>query len=160
MNPSLLPTNILLSAFSAIIGSMTEVEQSRIKLRTLEVQLAHNQEMYVIKTDFLRDLIHSLVDRRVDAVERGFRETLALYAEQARHYREQQDKYADAEINATTPGNVASLRDRRTEIDLQLRAIQSDAAALYQEMTKAILIIGGTMPIISIADQQALALTI
>lgn len=50
---------------------MAEVEQSRIKLQALEVQLSHDRAMYAIKTDFLRDLIHSLIDRRVDAVERG-----------------------------------------------------------------------------------------
>jgi hypothetical protein len=158
--PLPLPTHFLSSAIAAVIGPMAEVEQSRIKLRALEVQLAHNQEMYAIKADFMRDLVHSLIDRRVDAVERGFRETISLYAEQSRHYMAQQDKYADAEINATSPAKVASIKERRNEIDNALRAIRSDAAALYHEMTRAILIIGGSMPAIPTEDQRALALTI
>src|ERR1017187_623492 len=85
MKPSLLPTPFLISAIGTIIGSLTEVETNRINLRALEARLSHEREMYGMKAEFLRDLLHSLVDRRVDAVERGFHDTLAMYAEQCRH---------------------------------------------------------------------------
>jgi hypothetical protein len=76
---------------------------------------------------------------------------------QARHYMTQQDKYADAEIKAATPLERASIRTRLSEIDLHLTNIRADASALYREMIRVILIIGGTMPPMSSEDQKALA---
>ena len=70
----------------------------------------------------------------------------------------QQDKYADAEIKATAPRESANIRVRLSEIDLQLTNIRSDAAALYREMMRVIIIIGGSMPPMSHDDQHALAL--
>jgi hypothetical protein len=147
-----------MSMLGTIVSNMAEVEKSRIGLRSLEVQLAHDREMYALKTDFLRDLIHSLIDRRIDAVERSFNLTMGMYAEQARHYMAQQDKYAEAEIKATAPRESANIRVRLSEIDLQLTQIRSDAAALYREMMKVIIIIGGSIPPMSHADQHALAI--
>ena len=159
MKPPLLPTNFLMSTLGMMVSNMAEVEKSRIGLRSLEVQLSHDREMYGMKTDFLRDLIHSLIDRRIDAVERGFNATMTMYAEQARHYMAQQEKYADADIKATTPRESANIKVRVSEIDLQLTNIRSDAAALYREMMKVIIIIGGSMPPMSHDDQHALAIT-
>jgi hypothetical protein len=158
MKPPLLPTQFLTSAISAVMGPLAEVEQGRTKLRALEVQLSHDSEMYGMKTDFLRSLVRSLVDRRVDAVQKGFQEVLAIYAEQCRHYMAQQDKYADAEIKATAPLERASIKSRLSEIDIQLTNIRADAAALYREMLRAILLIGGSMPVMAAQDQRALAI--
>ncbi len=140
------------------MGPLAEVEQGRTKLRALEVQLSHDREMYGMKTDFLRGLIRSLIDRRVDAVQKGFQEVLAMYAEQCRHYMAQQDKYADAEIKAAAPLERASIKTRLSEIDIQLTNIRTDAATLYREMLRAILLIGGTMPTMAAQDQRALAI--
>ena len=140
------------------MGPLAEVEQGRTKLRALAVQLSHDREMYGMKTDFLRDLIHSLIDRRVDAVQKGFQEVLAIYAEQCRHYMIQQDKYAQAEIKAAAPLERASIKTRLSEIDIQLTKIRTDAATLYREMLRAILLIGGTMPVMAAQDQRALTI--
>lgn len=82
-----------------------------------------------------------------------------MYAEQCRHYMAQQERYADAEIKATEPLERANLRSRLSEIDLQLTSIRSDASALYREMNKVILLIGGNMPPFSQDDGRALAIT-
>jgi hypothetical protein len=158
MQPTLLPTQFLSSAIGAIMGPLAEVEQGRTKLRALEVQLSHDREMYGMKTDFMRGLIRSLIDRRVDAVQKGFQDVLAMYAEQARHYMAQQEKYADAEIKASTPMEQAGIGKRISEINIQLENIRADAAMLYREMLRAILLIGGTMPTMAAQDQRALAI--
>jgi hypothetical protein len=159
-----------LRAGASIAGSAAEVEHGRTKLRALDVQLAHRERtletqlshergMFDMKAGMVRDLIHALVEQRVDAVRHGFLDTLNMYAEQCRHYMAQQDRYADAEIKAADPLERANIRTRLSEIDLQLSNIRSDAAGLYREMLKVILLIGGTMPAIRSQDQRALVLT-
>jgi hypothetical protein len=138
-------------------GNAAEVEHGKTRLRALEVQLSHEREMFGQKADLMRDFIKALIDRRVDAVRLGFTETLAMYAEQCRHYMAQQDRYGDAEIKATAPLERANIRARLSEIDLQLSNIRSEAANLYREMTKVILLINGTMPSLSEEDQKLLA---
>jgi hypothetical protein len=165
-------TQLLMSALGAaanIAGTVAQVEHGRTKLRaleveilqrerTLETQLSHEREMFGMKAGLMRDIIHALIDRRVDAVQQGFRDTLTMYAEQCRHYMAQQDRYADAEIKATAPLERATIRARLSDIDVQLNSIRSDAAGLYREMTKVILLIGGAMPAMSNQDQRALVL--
>jgi hypothetical protein len=166
-------TQFLMSALNAAVnmrGTQAQVEHGRMKLRALEaelmhreetlaMQLSHERQIFSMKADLMRDLVKALIEQRVDAVRQGFVETLATYAEQCRHYMAQQERYADAEIKATEPLERANLRTRLSEIDLQLSAIRSDAAALYREMTKVILLIGGNMPGMSTQDQRALTLT-
>jgi len=157
-----------LGAATSIAGTVAQVEHGKTKLRALDAKLVHNQkaletrlthekDVFEIKTGLVRDLIHALIERRVDVVQQGFRETLTMYAEQARHYMSQQDKYADAEIKAATPLERASIRTRLSEIDLHLTNIRAEASALYREMMRVILIIGGSMPPMSSEDQKALA---
>jgi hypothetical protein len=158
-----------LGAAAHIAGTKAQVEHGRTKLRaleqelahrerTLETQLYHEETMFQLKAGLMRDLIKALIEQRVDAVTQGFKDTLGIYAEQSRHYMAQQERYADAEIKATEPLERANLRTRLSDIDLHLSSIRSDAMALYREMTKVILLIGGTMPSMSNQDQQALAL--
>lgn len=159
-----------LSAAAHINGNKAQVEHGKTQLRALELQLSHQERtldkqlsheeaMFAMKADLTRDLIKALIDRRVDAVRHGFTETLAMYADQCRHYMAQQDRYADAEIKATDPLERANLRTRLSDIDLHLSSIRSDAEALYREMTKVILLIGGSMPTMSAEHQQALGMT-
>ena len=156
-----------LGAAAHMAGTQAQVEHGRTRLRaletelshrerTLETQLYHEETMLQLKAGLMRDLIKALIEQRVDAVCMGFKETLAMYAEQSRHYMAQQERYADAEIKAVEPLERANLRARLSEIDLHLSSIRSDATALYREMTKVILLIGGTMPGMSNEDQKAL----
>ena len=150
-------------------GTRAEVEHGRTRLRALETELAHRERtmetqlyheetMFELKAGLMRDLIKALVEKRVDAVCMGFKEALGMYAEQSRHYMAQQDRYADAEIKATDPGEFARLKTRLSDIDIHLNSIRSDALALYREMNKVILLIGGTMPGMSSDDKRALGL--
>jgi hypothetical protein len=156
-----------LRAAAHIAGTKAEVEHGKSKLRALELQLSHQEkalqaqlshdkDMFEMKAGLLRDLIKALIEQRVDAVRQGFKETLAMYAEQSRHYMAQQERYADAEIMATAPLQRASLRARLTETDIHLSGIRSDAKDLYREMTKVVILIGGAMPPMSSEDMQAL----
>jgi len=158
-----------LRAAAHMAGTRAEVEHGRTRLRALETELAHRERtmetqlyheetMFELKAGLMRDLIKALVEKRVDAVCMGFKETLGMYAEQSRHYMAQQDRYADAEIKATDPGEFARLKTRLSDIDIHLTSIRSDALALYREMNKVILLIGGTMPGMSSDDKRALGL--
>jgi len=150
-------------------GTRAEVEHGRTRLRALETELAHRERtmetqlyheetMFELKAGLMRDLLKALVEKRVDAVCMGFKEALGMYAEQSRHYMAQQDRYADAEIKATDPAEFARLKTRLSDIDIHLTSIRSDALALYREMNKVILLIGGTMPGMSSDDKRALGL--
>ena len=148
----------MLGIFETFIKSAAEVEKGRTQLRALDVQLSHNREIFPMQANLMRDMIHALIDRRVDAVRQGFVETLSIYAEQCRHYMALQDRYTDAEIKATSPLERASFGEKLSEIKLELANIRRDAAKLYREMNRAILLIGGTMPVMAPENQQALAL--
>ena len=124
----------------------TEIEHGRTKLRQFELQLEHDREMFGMKTELIRSLIHALIEKRVDAVEKGFSGILSMYADDSRHYRAQQDKYADQEIKASDPLERANLRTRLSETDLHLTNIRNDTAQIYREMNRVILLIGGSMP--------------
>jgi hypothetical protein len=155
---------------AAVANRKVDVEQGRIRLEALELQLQHREQalgavlshekhVLSLKVDLMRDLMRALLDKRIDAVQQGFCETLSMFAEQCRHYMSQQDKYIDAEIKATDPLERANLRARLSEIDLQLSRIRVDGADLYREMTKVLLLLGGNMPPMTHQDQKALALT-
>lgn len=158
-----------LRAAVSVANRKVDVEQGQIRLAELELQLqhreqtlgamlAHEKHVLSLKADLIRDMTRALIDKRIDAVQQGFLETLSLFAEQCRHYMVQQERYADAEIKATDPLERANIRSRLSDIDLHLTQIRADCAELYREMTKALLLIGGTMPPMVQADYKALAL--
>lgn len=159
-----------LQAATQMRNSAAQVEHGRTKLRQLALEnsheedvlrtkLAHKQTMFGLKADLMRDLVNALIEQRVDAVRQSFVEVLTIYANQCNHYMAQQERYADAEIKAVEPLERANLRARLTEVDLHLTSIREDAGALYREMTKVILLIGGAMPAMPHQDHHALALT-
>ncbi len=162
-------TQMLMSAIQAAANIANTNARSQIKMRELELhlshheqlhrsQLHHDRQMFGMKAELVRDLVRAVVEKRVDAVRQGFTDTLGMYAEQCRHYMAQQDRYADAEIKTTDPLERANLRARLSETDLHLSSLRSDAAALYREMMKAILLIGGSSATMSSEHQRALAL--
>jgi hypothetical protein len=162
-------TQMLMAAIQAASNLANSNARSQTKLRELQLQyfhdeqlqrtqLDHDRQLFGMKADLVRDLIEAVVEKRVDAVRKGFTNTLGMYAEQCRHYLDQQDRYADAEIKATDPLERASLRARLCEIDLHLSDLRLDAAALYREMTRTILLIGGSASFMSSEHQRVLAL--
>ena len=165
-------TRMLMTALQAATqmrNSAAQVEHGRTKLRqqqleqmheenVLNAELQHAQTMFGLKANLMRDLVDALVVQRVDAVQQSFEQVLTLYADQCHHYLSQQERYADAEIKATDPLEKANLRARLTEIDLNLGNIRTDAAALYREMTKVILMIGGGILLIPQQNRNALLL--
>ena len=90
------------------------------------------------KADVLKELIGAVVEKRVDAVRSGFSEVLGLYAEQARHFMDQQARYGDAELKSADPLERADIHKRLGEIDIELRRIRADARSIYSQMTSII----------------------
>lgn len=163
---------VMMSAMEAaaqIFGGITNMENQKMQLIELKLQLDHREhmvdslleherEIFEAKANLMRDIIQSMIDRRVDAVCKGFHDTLTLYADQCRHFMGQQDRYADMVIKATSPLERANIKAQQSEINIQLSDIRSEAAALYRHMTKIILLIGGSMPPLAAEQQQTLAL--
>jgi hypothetical protein len=154
-------TQMLMSA----VGHMTrmsrdkrEVELGRMKLQALEMQLNSQRDLVATQAELFRELIHAMIEQRIDAVRYGFGETMSLFADQARHYMSQQETITNAQITSKDPIERAGFHARACEIDMQLRRIRTDAAKLYREMTRAILLIGGSMPSIAKATKSSLLL--
>lgn len=152
-----------------IFGGINDTENQKLKLMEMQVEfdhreqmfdsvLTHEREIFVAKANLMRDIIQSMIDRRVDAVCKGFHDTLTLYADQCRHYMGQQDRYADMAIKSASPLERANIKAQQSEINIQLSDIRSEAAALYRHMTKIVLLIGGSMPPLAAEQQQTLAL--
>lgn len=99
-----------------------------------------------LKAGALAHMVDALVTQRVDVVKEGFTAILATYADQARHYMAQQDKYADKELEATDPFMRVQWRGRIQKIDVELATIRADAKLLYEHMTDVLLALGGTTP--------------
>jgi hypothetical protein len=128
-------TQLIVSALSFAAQAASQTESNR---HQLEAQVA----LFEAKASVLRELIHALVEKRVDAVKDGFNEVLGMYAEQARHFMSQQARYADAELEVTDPLQRADLRKRLSEIDIELRSIRADARRIYTQMTQVMLRLG------------------
>jgi len=127
-----------------------DLQERKVQLQALERQLDHRLamedrriEMAEVQAALARDVIKSLIDKRVDATRSGFESILLIYAEQLRHYQLQHEKYVDAEIAATTPYQADKCKDARFEIDKQMRNIRKEARLLYREMNKTLIAIGG-----------------
>ena len=145
-----------LGHMSRMSGNSREIELGKMRLRALELQLNSQRDALDTQADIFRTLIHAMVERRLDAVQNGFSQTMTLYADQARHFMSQQERVVDAQIRSKDPLERAGYQSRATEIDIQLKRIRSDAAKLYKEMTRAILIIGGMMPSLPTVDRSSL----
>lgn len=154
-------TQMLMSALSAAVkvsGHRLQAEREQVELQALQAQLSHDKEMFQAKAGLVQSLVEALITRRIEVVRGGFTEVLALYAEQCRSYMGQQERMAEAQLKTTDPLGRADCRARLSEIDLQLTRIRADAAKLYREMTRVILLIGGAMPNMRKEDERALGL--
>ena len=141
-----------LSMAAQVAGARANNDNDR---QHLEAQAA----LFDAKAGVLRDLIGALVEKRVDAVRSGFSEVLAIYAEQATHFMEQQARYGDAELKSTDPLERAELRKRLGEIDIELRRIRADARRIYTQMNQITLRLGGDALSLSPDYYSTLALT-
>jgi hypothetical protein len=169
-------TQFLVSALkhaTVLVGSRANVDRDRVKLQALEARLrydahaasvgaelardrmAHEATVRQIDADLARDALKAIVERRVEAVQSGFAAILGTYADQARHYMDQQARFAEAHIMATDPIQRASYHARLSEIDTQLTRIRADALLLFRDMTKVVILLGGSMVGLS-QDRRAL----
>jgi hypothetical protein len=76
------------------VGHMTrmsrdkrEMEMGKIKLQALEMQLNAQRDMTAIQAGLFRDILHAMVNLRVDAISNGFALTMGLYADQRENSR-------------------------------------------------------------------------
>ena len=112
-----------------------------------------------LRSGVLAHMVDAFVTHRVDAVKEGFLAILSGYAEQARHFMAQQQKYADAEIASCDPLTRMDLRNRIQDIDHELSTIRIDAKLIYQNMTEIIAALGGSPADFAVDVKQPLALT-
>jgi hypothetical protein len=158
-------TQLLISACQASVQmhnrtetSRIEIERGRMQLRSLEMQLDHDSDIAEMQASVAQSFIHALIERRIDAAQSGFNAVLAIYADQARHYMQEQAKYTDADIMVTDPLLSANYRGRLSEIDRQLDRIRTDSYLLYAAMNEMLIIIGGSMPSIPTINRRTLRL--
>lgn len=133
----------MLSAAAHIASKRTEVETSRHELHATAARLDHERGLFDTKAQVMRELISALIDRRVAAVKEGFSEVLGMYAEQTRHYIEQQKQYTNAMLEKSDPLARAEYQKRLNDTDIELRRIRSDARQIYAQMTEIVLLLGG-----------------
>lgn len=154
-------TQLLVWAFECVVrmhSKNAEIEKGRMQLRALEMQISHRYDMAEMQASLARDLIHALIERRIEAVQSGFTALLSSYAEQARHYMQQQDQFVMASFTVTTPTANAKYLARLSKTDEELSHIRADAFLLYQEMNRVLILIGGTMPTLPPDDHNTLML--
>jgi hypothetical protein len=156
MTPNVL-ANVLFSACQIHRQQLT-LEQQRVQLKALEMQIDYRHDRMTTNAALMRELIRSLIDRRIDATQSGFQAVLALYETQNNHYIEQQDKLRDAQDKSVDPLERANLHARINEIDIQLTRIQTQGRSLYHDMNCMLLAIGGTSLAPATNFQQTLAI--
>ncbi len=153
---SSLVLNVLDGAFQ--MYQRMEMEQGRQKLIALELTLSNERQMFGMRTSVIKDLISALLTQRINAVQHGFDAILSIYADQSHSYIEERQTIVALQFKTMSPLENARIQARLSEIDLNLHKIRKDAGRLYREMNRAIVLIGGAMPIISAETKKALTL--
>jgi hypothetical protein len=154
-------TQLLVAALQSsaqMYGHNARMQEGRMQLRALELQLDHRVEMAHIEAGLTREFIHALINCRLDAIQSAFAAILPIYAERVTRYMDQQDTCTDAVRQATDSSARAECRARLTEIDTQLNAASEDLRLIYSEMHRMILLIGGAMPQVNVNDRRVLNL--
>lgn len=148
----------IFDATSNIFLNRAGAERDYARLREVEAQLIYQPDIFGMQAELARTFIGALIEKRLDAIREGFMEILNLYAKQAQHYMEQQNRLVDAEIKSLDPLERAHYKARLGELDVQLAKIRIDANNIYREMIKVTAFIGGPMPFVSKNNSRALAL--
>jgi|SRR5579862_1236980 len=131
-------------SLSQIHRQEVSLEERRVQLKALEMQIDYRNDRMNAQASLTRDLIRSLIDRRIDATESGFRAVLAQCETQNNNYVELQTKLIDAKIKSVDPLERANLDASFNEIAIQLVNIQIQGRSLYHDMNCVLLAIGGT----------------
>jgi hypothetical protein len=126
------------------IGNLGQIVASRANAQAQRDQLQYELALAELRAGSLAHVVDAVITRRVDAVREGFLQVLRDFAVEAQHYRAQQDRYADAELETNDPLRRIELRKRLNDIDVELRQIRVDVRQLYDRMSEVILLIGGS----------------
>ena len=148
---------VLYSA-SQIHRQQLTLEERKVQLKALEMQIDQRNDRMNAQVALTRDLIRALIDRRIDATQAGFNRVLDLYEAQNNHYMEQQSKLEDAVVRSVDPLERANLDARINEIDLQLTRIAMGGHSLFHELNCMVLAIGGTALVPTTDFQRTLAI--
>lgn len=161
---------------SALAGDQLRMAHARTQLQAVEAQLVfqarasetaaqrerarffHEEALLDSQIGFARELVRALIDRRVDVVQKTCDSILAVYAEQARSYVQQQARVEERHLDTADPLVRASCRARLVEIDTQLGKIRTDCRLLFREMVQALEAVGGRALQLPDQDRNALGL--
>jgi len=142
-----------------VLGTLSQVVSSRAKAVAEREQMMQQYALEELQAQTLVHVVDAVVMRRLDLVQHGFMQILGEYAAQARHYLDQQARYADAELDTFDPLRRVELRKRINDIDSELRQIRLDARRLYERMVAVLLALGGPRFQVSPTESTALMLT-
>ncbi len=143
----------------AALGSLTQITANRTGADTNRDQLRHEYALAELRAEAFAHLFDAVIHRRLDLAQEGFLQVLREISTQARHYMDQQDRYAAAELDTFDPLRRIELRKRINDIDVELRQIRADARQLYDRMCSVLLAIGGPRLSIPSAESTTLMLT-
>lgn len=122
--------------------ALTEGFALFMQLASQEGGRKHAAAMAQLQASTLRHMIDAVVSRRVDVVARQCHDILSMYAEQARHYMQEQGAL-HARMDTTDSLLRTELLSKSNDIDTQLAEIRADAKYLYERMGEFILALGG-----------------
>lgn len=108
-------------------------------------QQQHDKELALarLRQSALSDMVDAFVTRRVDAVQAGFNRILDQFADQARHFMEQQRAYSQTILTTVDPITRVELDSRLRAIDMELAGIRTDIRLVFDRMSEVILALGG-----------------
>lgn len=114
------------------------------QLATKRHSQQHQRAMEELRQSSLAHMVDALATRRIDAVKEGFTKILAHYAEQAQHFMQQQQRYAERELESGDPFHRLELRSRINDLDVQLALVRAEARTIYGHMAELILTLGAS----------------
>lgn len=103
----------------------------------------HAVQMAELQASTLRHMVDAVFTRRISVVEAGFKEILAGYDAQARHYMAEQSKFNSEILNTSDTLKRTELKSKSDDFDTRLAEIRADARLLYAQMGELLLALGG-----------------
>lgn len=127
------------SAISLIASAARSHAEAHARVARFEAEAAHKLRLRESHSADLRMLC--------EQAREAFRETLALFAADARQKLAEKDRYGAAEIAAAHDAALATrYRARLEDLDCELRRIRADALALFKQFNRLIAFLGGQLP--------------
>lgn len=114
------------------------------KLASRRLDHKHAQEMTRIQAGASKDFIDGVLTRQIDVIQEQCKQTLSLFADQARHYMSERATLGDARRKSQDRVERAEIDALIVDIDSKLAEIRADAQLLYARMSAVLITVGRT----------------